>query len=146
MSRLVSIDGEIFAPEDAKVSVYDRAFLYGDSVFETIRTYGGVPFALEEHVARLARSAERVGIELPVPAPALVHEVRCAVEQAHNPESYVRLMLTRGAGPLGLDPSLALLPLRVILVEPLQSLPVALYRDGVGVITVRTERAGDAAH
>lgn len=145
MGRLVSIDGSIVAPEDAKVSAYDRGFLYGDSVFETIRTYRGAPFALAEHMERLERSADRVGISMPVPREAMAAEVKQAIEAAGNPESYIRAMLTRGAGPLGLDPSLAQRPLRVIFIEPLIPLPSAMYRDGVSVVTVRTERAADAA-
>jgi branched-chain amino acid aminotransferase len=145
MRRLVSIDGSIVAPEEAKVSVYDRGFLYGDSVFETIRTYRGVPFALAEHMERLERSAERVGIPMPIPREALLTEVEQAIAAAGNPESYIRAMLTRGAGPLGLDPSLAQEPLRVIFLEPLVPLPASMYRDGVAVVTVRTERAADAA-
>jgi len=145
MGRLVSIDGSIVAPEEAKVSVYDRGFLYGDSVFETIRTYRGAPFALVEHMDRLARSADRVGIPMPIPKEAMVREVELSIEAAGNPESYIRAMLTRGAGPLGLDPSLAQKPLRVIFIEPLVPLPASMYRDGVSVVTVRTERAADAA-
>ena len=146
MSRVASIDGVILAPDDAKVSVYDRGFLYGDSVFETVRTYGGEPFALREHLERLARSAERVAIPLPVSLETLDADVRAAIRAAKNPESYARLMLSRGAGPLGLDPSLAVRPLRVILVEPLVLPAAESYRDGVAVVTVRTERAADAAH
>jgi branched-chain amino acid aminotransferase len=145
MNRVVSIDGTIHQPEDAKVSVYDRGFLYGDSVFETVRTYAGEPFALDEHMARLARSAERVGIPMPIALPAFAMEIRKAVRAAKNPESYARAMLTRGAGPLGLDPSNAIEPLRVIYVEPLEPLPAHVYRDGVHVVTSRTVRAGDAA-
>jgi branched-chain amino acid aminotransferase len=145
MSRLVSIDGAIVSPDDAKVSVYDRGFLYGDSVFETIRTYGGAPFALDEHMARLERSADRVAIAMPVPRAVIAEEVRRAIAEAGNAESYARVMLTRGSGPLGLDPSLATRPLRVILIEPLKPLPASLYRDGVAVVTVRTERPADAA-
>ncbi|WP_437647648.1 aminotransferase class IV [Sorangium sp. So ce362] len=167
MTRLVSIDGVIHRPEEAKVSVYDRGFLYGDSVFETIRTYGGEPFALEEHLARLERSAERIAIALPIPRDALAREVRALIRAASAPEgagatagaagsagttgpaapleSYIRVMLTRGSGPLGLDPALAGAPLRVVLVEPLKPLPGALYREGISVITTRTQRAGDAA-
>lgn len=145
MTRLASINGVIHKPEEALVSVYDRGFLYGDGVFETIRTYGGEPFALDEHLARLGRSAEKVGIAMPVEPAALALEVRLAVRAARNPESYARIILTRGEGPLGLDPALALTPLRVILVEPLVPLPVALYRDGAKVVTVRTARAADAA-
>jgi branched-chain amino acid aminotransferase len=145
MSQLVSIDGAHLGPENAKVSVYDRGFLYGDSVFETIRTYGGEPFALAEHMARLARSAERVAIPMPISAAEFAMEVRLAVRAAKNPESTARAMLTRGSGKVGLDPALAASPLRVILVEPLEPLPSAVYRDGVAVITIRTERASDAA-
>lgn len=146
MTRLASIDGTIHPPEEAKVSVYDRGFLYGDSVFETIRTYGGEPFALADHMARLERSAARVGIAMPIPASAFAMEVRLAVRAARNPESYARAMLTRGSGPVGLDPALASAPFRVILVEPLVPPPVSAYHDGVKVVTVRTERAADAAH
>lgn len=146
MTRVVSIDGVIQAPEEAKVSVYDRGFLYGDSVFETVRTYGGQPFALGEHLARLARSAARVGIALPIAIADLAMEVRLALRAGRNAESSARVMLTRGAGPVGLDPALAGAPLRVILIEPLHLPAKELYRDGVKVITVRTERAGDAAH
>lgn len=155
MTRLVSIDGVIFTPEEAKVSVYDRGFLYGDSVFETIRTYGGEPFALEEHLARLERSAARIAISLPISRDELGREVRALLRAAAAAggadaaappgESYLRVMLTRGSGPLGLDPSLAGAPLRVILLEPLKPLPNELYRNGISVITVRTQRAGDAA-
>ena len=145
MSRIASIDGVLHAPEDARVSVYDRGFLYGDSVFETIRTYGGEPFALGEHLARLGRSAARIGIALPVEIAALAREVRLAVRAARNAESYVRVTVTRGTGPLGLDPELARAPLRVILVEPFTPLPTALYRDGVRAVTTRLDRPADAA-
>ena len=145
MTRLACIDGTLSPPEGARVSVYDRGFLYGDSVFETIRTYGGEPFALAEHLARLQRSADRVGIAMPISAADFGMEIRKAIRAARNPESSARAMLTRGSGPLGLDPALAGAPLRVVLVEPLTLPPTALYRDGVGVITLRTVRAADAA-
>ena len=144
--RVASIDGVIHAPDEAKVSVYDRGFLYGDSVFETVRTYAGEPFALDEHITRLERSARRVGITLPIAPADLAMEVRLALRAARNAESSARIMITRGSGPVGLDPALAGTPLRVILVEPLAVPAASLYRDGARVITVRTERAGDAAH
>jgi branched-chain amino acid aminotransferase len=146
MTRIASIDGVLHSPEDAKVSVYDRGFLYGDSVFETVRTYGGEPFLLAEHMARLERSAARVGIAMPIPVADFGMEVRIAVRAARNPESYARAMLSRGSGPVGLDPALAVAPLRVILVEPFTPLPTSSYRDGVAVVTVRIQRAADAAH
>jgi branched-chain amino acid aminotransferase len=144
MSKLVSIDGTITRAEDARVSVYDRGFLYGDSVFETVRTYNREPYALAEHLDRLARSAVHVHIPLPVTLDVLAREVREVIAQAHNPESSARIMLTRGTGPLGLDPTVALTPLRVIIVEPLHTLAASMYDEGVGVILVQTQRAGDA--
>jgi branched-chain amino acid aminotransferase len=139
------MNGVHYRPEDAKVSVYDRGFLYGDSVFETIRTYRGSAFALIDHMQRLARSAERVGIAMPIEPSEFAAEVTGAIAAAQNPESYSRVMLSRGSGPLGLDPSLAGPALRVILIEPLVPLPREYYRNGVEVITVRTVRAADAA-
>lgn len=145
MSRIASIDGVLHAPDEARVSVYDRGFLYGDSVFETIRTYGGEPFLLDEHLARLGRSAARIGIPTPIAAADLALEVRRAVRAARNDESYVRVTITRGVGPLGLDFTLARDPLRVILVEPFTPLPAVLYRDGVRAVTTRLDRPADAA-
>ena len=143
MKGLVAIDGVVSAPEDAKVSVYDRGFLYGDGVFEALRTYDGRPFALTEHVARLARSAERVFIRLPIPEADLAAEVTRVVALAGDGEKYARIVLTRGQGPLGLDPDLAGQPLRVILVEPLSSPPREAYAQGVALVTVQVQRSVD---
>lgn len=138
------IDGRPMAPEAAKVSVFDRGFLYGDSVFEALRTYGGRPFALNRHLLRLARSASRVFIELPVSLEQIGREVESAIVGAGNAESNVRLMLTRGVGELlGLDPGLSRHPLRVVIVTPLKSPPPEAYLDGVGVVSYRTERVTD---
>lgn len=145
MGRLVSIDGQIVAADEARVSVFDRGFLYGDSVFETIRTYDGQPFELEAHLSRLARSAELVAIELPVSLTQLGQEIISVVGQAGNSESYIRLMITRGAGELGLAPELSLAPLRVVLVMPLTPPPEKNYREGIDVISVQTQRATDAS-
>lgn len=140
----VWIDGGPVAARDAKVSVFDRGFLYGDSVFETLRTYNGKAFALDEHLERLARSAALVHIELPVSLDRLREEVASALEQVSAPESYVRLMLTRGVGAMGLDPGMAVQPLRVMIVAPLSPPPQEAYETGVSVITYATQRAGDA--
>jgi branched-chain amino acid aminotransferase len=144
MSTVVVIDGKSFGPEQAFVSVFDRGFLYGDSVFETIRTYSGRPFALDEHLDRLRWSAGRVFIELAVGADALKLEIAGALAEAGNPESMIRVMITRGRGELGLDPALAESPTRVIIVAPLHTPPPAAYERGVGVVTFRTQRVADA--
>jgi branched-chain amino acid aminotransferase len=137
------IDGVVLPLEDASVSVLDRGFLYGDSVFETIRTYGGVPFALGEHLERLERSAALVFIDLPVSRAVIADEVERAVRAAGNDESYIRVMFTRGKGELGLDPALAEGPLRVIIVTPLAAPPAALYESGIKAHLFRLRRPSD---
>lgn len=137
------IDGELKQGENAVVSVLDRGFLYGDSVFETLRTYGRKLFALKAHVDRLQKSAEQVLIEMPVSAAQISSEITRAVEESQFEESYVRVMLTRGQGALGLDPRAAVRPLRVLIVAPLSSPPLEDYRSGVSVITFQTSRVQD---
>lgn len=144
MSIAVMIDGELRAPHAQLVSVFDRGFLYGDSVFETLRTYAGAPFQLGEHMDRLARSAALVFIELPVPRATLEAEVLATIAAGQNPESYVRVMVTRGQGALGLDPALAERPTRVIIVQPLATPPERHYTEGITAITFRTQRQVDA--
>lgn len=144
MAISVMIDGRVQAQGEAKVSVFDRGFLYGDSVFETIRTYRGRPFALDRHLARLARSAALVFIDLPVSLETLEAEVRQALASAGNAESYVRVMITRGESALGLDTRLADRPSRVIIVADLNLPPARYYQDGIATVTYRTERATDA--
>lgn len=141
----VMIDGQIVPAEQARVSVFDRGFLYGDSVFESLRSYGGRLFALDPHLIRLQRSAERVFIPLPVGLEVLRGEVEAAVLAHGSRESYVRVMLTRGTGrALGLDPELAERSLRVVLVTALHLPPPELYERGIAAITFRVERPSDA--
>jgi branched-chain amino acid aminotransferase len=144
VSIAVMIDGELRPPGAWQVSVFDRGFLYGDSVFETLRTYRGVPFELAVHLDRLARSAALVFIDLPVPRATLEAEVLATIDAAQNPESYARVMVTRGQGTMGLDPALAAQPSRVIIVQPLSTPPDRFYADGVAAITYRTQRQVDA--
>ncbi len=143
--RLAYIDGQRFQPEEARVSVYDRGFLYGDSVFETLRTYGGKLYALDEHMQRLEESAGKILMELPMSREALAAETAEAVAAAGNDESYTRVMLSRGTGPVGLDPSRAEKPTRVILVEPLTMPPERVYLEGLAAMCVQTVRASDGA-
>jgi branched-chain amino acid aminotransferase len=143
VGRVVSIDGVIVAPDAAQVSVYDRGFLYGDAVFEVLRVYGGKPFALGEHLERLRRSAGRVAIDLPWDDAALGREIERAVAAGGGGEAYVRVMVTRGAGPLSLDPDTAGVPLRVVLVEPVVLPPRSVYAEGIAAVTVQIDRAVD---
>ena len=145
MNMAFMIDGEIVPEEHAVVSVLDRGLLYGDSVFETIRTYGGRPFALAEHVERLAESASRVFIDLPVSTSVVADEVRRTIVAGGNAESYARITLTRGSGEtLGLDPGLSLHPRRIVIVGPLSPPAPDAYANGIGVVTYRTQRTAEA--
>jgi branched-chain amino acid aminotransferase len=144
MATFVMIDGRILAPEEAKISVFDRGFLYGDAVFETVRTYGGRPFALEQHLTRLQASAARVFIDMPVPLETLRRDVMSVLDAAGNAEAYIRIMVTRGRGTsLGLDPVLAKSPSYVVIVAPLEAPPESTYEKGIATITYRTQRLAD---
>ncbi|UJR80524.1 aminotransferase class IV [Sandaracinus amylolyticus] len=139
----ISIDGRACTEADATVSVLDRGFLFGDSVFEVVRTYGGVPFAGREHLERLVRSCEGLGIVMPVSIEVLEREIEDAIARSGEPECYVRVVITRGRGPLNIDPTPAKHPLRVVIAAPLGAWPEGLHTRGVEVATVRVERATD---
>jgi branched-chain amino acid aminotransferase len=141
----VSIDGQVVDSADAYVSVFDRGFLYGDSVFEVFRTYGGVPFAETEHLERLARSAERLMIPMPTALDALSSEVRATLDAAGEGEWYIRVVVTRGTGPLTYDPSTASEPLRVIIVAPVSVPPPQHYERGIAVALLNASRPTDDA-
>lgn len=143
VGRVVLIDGVLFAPSAAKLSVYDRGFVYGDAIFEVVRTYRGVPFALDEHFARMRRSAERVLLDLPWDFAAFGEEIARGLAAAGNAESYLRIIVTRGSGPLSLDPDTAGPPLRVVLVEPLVMPPRRTYVSGIAAATIPTRRTTD---
>jgi branched-chain amino acid aminotransferase len=146
LSIHIAIDGNLVAPEEAKISVLDRGFLYGDSVYEVIRTYRRRPFALAEHLDRLRRSAGLLEIELPASLEALSSEVKAVLQAAtEHDESYIRIIITRGAGPIALDPGLAVDPARVVIVTQLTPWPEELYRTGAGIYLVPAGRHSGGA-
>ena len=130
--------------EEAVISVFDHGFLYGDGVYETIRSYGSRIFMRDQHLARLRRSADAIGLTIPIPGhrwPALLHEAmrRNDVGLQHS-DAYLRITITRGAGDIGLDPALCPTPTVVIMTKPLHPLPPEQYRIGVNLIVARTRR------
>lgn len=130
-------------PADAKISVFDRGFLYGDSVYETMRTAGGEPLELERHLQRLRRSGAGVGISIPYTDEALGRTIARTHAASENPESYVRLVVTRGAGPIALDPRGSEAPLLVVLVQPLVLPAAEAYTKGITAVIVDiTKNAG----
>lgn len=141
---LVFIDGQRVSEADAKVSVFDRGLLYGDSVFETIRTHRGRPFMLAEHIGRLRRSAELVYIDLALTDAELRTQIESAIAESHNEDCYVRVTLTRGVGELGLDPSQSGGPCLIIIVTPLHRPSAEAYENGVAAVTYKTQRAAES--
>jgi branched-chain amino acid aminotransferase len=139
MSIRVHINGRISPPAEALVSVLDRGFLYGDSVYETIGTVAGRLYALAEHLDRLARSAERIGLS-PPPRQQIEQAIHDTVAAAGNPESRVRVMITRGVGALDLDPASATSPQLIVIVAPLGGPTADMYERGVGVHIVSVSR------
>jgi branched-chain amino acid aminotransferase len=132
----VCIDGQLSTLADARVPVLDRGFLYGDAVFEALRTFGGEPDALTAHLKRLFRSCDILGIEPGFSLDALALDVRRALASmaaVAGAERYVRIMITRGDTPDGLAPRGPQQPRRVVLVRPLHEPPPELYRQGVRV-------------
>lgn len=139
----VSIDGTVVDSAEARVSVFDRGFLYGDSVFEVYRTYGGVPFAEAEHLERLDRSAALLMIPMPVSLETLSSEVRSTLDAAGEGEWYIRVVITRGTGPLTYDLSTASAPLRVVIAAPVSVPPREHYERGVAVAVLEASRPTD---
>lgn len=139
------LNGTLCAPEQATISVLDRGFLYGDSVYEVIRTYGGVPFELGRHLQRLDESARRIGMALPCDVATIEAEVWGAHEATRNPESYLRVVCTRGSGEISLDPAVARDPQRIVIAQALNAPPQVVYEEGVRVALVGVRRNLKAA-
>jgi branched-chain amino acid aminotransferase len=137
-----------FVREDqALVSVFDHGFLYGDGVYETIRSYGDKIFMRDQHLARLRRSAEAIGLTLPgLDWPSLLHEAMRRNDAGNDrSDAYIRITISRGRGEIGLDPALCPTPTIVIMVNPLKPPPQDRYRTGVSLIVAKTRRNLPAA-
>lgn len=145
MPVVVSVNGVIVPAAAAVVSVFDRGFLYGDSVYETVHSFGGRCFRLSSHLVRLHRSAELLGIAVPIADDALADEIANTVAAAGADECAVRVVITRGEGPIGIDPRTSAGPSRFIIARPLEPLPPAHYTDGVHVVVARTTRNSSRA-
>ncbi|MEM0382541.1 MAG: branched-chain-amino-acid transaminase [Nitrososphaerota archaeon] len=138
---LIYIDGEFYAKSSAKISVFDHGFLYGDGVFEGIRVYGGVVFKLREHVERLYRSAKAIRLEIPMTVDEMVDAVIKTVRVNGFRDAYIRLVVTRGVGDLGLDPRKCGKPSVIVIVEQLEPILGAQSREtGVKLIISSTRR------
>jgi len=140
----VYIDGAVRLPEEAKVSVLDRGFLYGDSVYDTIGTMYGRLFAARDHLVRLERSARRIGLRVP-PRAEIEAAIAETVAAAGNPETRVRVILTRGVGKLDLDPASCDDCRLVVIAFPLGAPTPEMFEKGVAVAIVSITRNSPAA-
>ena len=140
MPVLCNVEGKLVPPEQALVPVLDRGFLYGDSVYEVVRTYAGRPFEMERHLARMEKTAQRIDLALP-PRETILRELQRTLEAAGNPESYARLVITRGTGEFGLSPFLARGQNRlVVIVRPLPVPAEEQYERGLQMAIAKTRR------
>jgi branched-chain amino acid aminotransferase len=130
--------------EEAVVSVFDHGFLYGDGVYETIRSYGSRIFMRDQHLTRLRRSADAIGLTIPISEhrwPDLLHEAMTRNDVGHErTDAYLRITISRGAGDIGLDPALCPTPTVVIMTKPLHPPSLEQYRGGVTLIVAKTRR------
>jgi branched-chain amino acid aminotransferase len=140
MGSYASIDGRIVPLEEASVPVGDTGFVFGDGVYETIRTYAGRPFALRRHLRRLRRSADRLGIGLPLADEDLEARLSALLGVAANAESYVRILLTRGKGDFSYRFERVVGPTLVMVAKPLDPFPRSHYERGVPVAVAETRR------
>jgi branched-chain amino acid aminotransferase len=134
MSTRVWINGKLFDKNDAKVSVYDHGLLYGDGVFEGIRVYAGRVFKHKEHVDRLYDSAKAIALKIPLSPDEMMRAVEETVRANNKVDGYIRLVVTRGPGTLGLDPRKCE-PQVIVIVDDISLYPRELYENGLEVIT-----------
>jgi branched-chain amino acid aminotransferase len=136
----IFIDGKYCAERDAKVSVFDHGLLYGDGVFEGIRAYNGRVFKLKEHIDRLYASAKAILLEIPLSQAEMMKATVETIRANKLRDCYVRLIVTRGIGTLGLNPRSCKKPCVIIIAGKIQVYPPELYARGMDIVTVPTVR------
>ncbi|MBX0352580.1 branched-chain-amino-acid transaminase [Bacillus toyonensis] len=139
-NQYIYMNGEFVEKEKAVVSVYDHGFLYGDGVFEGIRSYGGNVFCLKEHVKRLYESAKSILLTIPMPVEEMEEAVLQTLQKNEYADAYIRLIVSRGKGDLGLDPRSCVKPSVIIIAEQLKLFPQEFYDNGLSVVSVASRR------
>lgn len=145
MSLKIYISGKFYDKEDAKISVYDHGLLYGDGVFEGIRSYNGKVFRMAEHVDRLWDSAKAIWLEIPISKAEMTKAIEDTLAVNGIKDGYIRVLVTRGAGSLGLDPNRCETPQIIIIADRISLYPEELYQKGLKIATVSVMRNPAAA-
>ncbi len=141
----IYIDGKFYSEANAKVSVLDHGLLYGDGIFEGIRFYNGRVFRLEEHLSRLWDSARSICLEIPMTMREMTEAVLETIRQNHLRDGYIRLLVTRGIGNLGLNPTQCKRPSVIIIAATIALYHPDVYRKGLAIVTCATRRSNPAA-
>ncbi len=145
MPLQIYINGKLYDKDDAKISVYDHGLLYGDGVFEGIRSYSGKVFRLQQHLDRLWNSAKAIWLEIPMTKDQMAKAIQDTLAVNGIQDGYIRAVVTRGVGTLGLDPNRCSDPQVIIITDKITLYPDELYRKGLEIITVSTIRNHPAA-
>lgn len=140
MALKIWLNGSLVDEKDAKVSVYDHGLLYGDGVFEGIRVYGGKVFELDAHLQRLYESAKVIRLKIDMPINQLADATRKTVEANGIVDGYIRLVVTRGVGSLGINPFVCDKPQIIIIADSIRMYPQELYDSGMKVVSACTIR------
>ncbi|HBI27077.1 MAG TPA: branched-chain amino acid aminotransferase, partial [Peptococcaceae bacterium] len=140
MGLIIYLNGEFVDEEEAKVSVFDHGVLYGDGIFEGIRAYNGRVFRLDEHINRLYESAKSILLDIGMTKDEMCEALLETLRTNNLRDAYIRLLVTRGKGDLGLDPRNCGKPTVVIIAAQVQLYPEELYEKGLEVVTVPTRR------
>jgi len=136
----IYIDGQYLDEANAKVSVFDHGLLYGDGIFEGIRAYNGRVFKLKEHIDRLFYSAKAILLNIPLSHAEIMRAVVDTCRQNGIRDGYIRLLVTRGVGGLGLNPNRCKKPSVIVIADKIQLYPAEMYERGLDIITVPTVR------
>lgn len=145
MALQIYINGKYYDKEDAKISVYDHGLLYGDGIFEGLRSYGGKVFRMDEHLDRLWASAKAIWLEIPMARAAMAEAINETLKRNQIRDGYIRLVVTRGAGSLGLDPNRTSNPQVIIIADSISLYPAEMYENGLTIITSSVQRNHPAA-
>lgn len=139
-SQKIFLNGELVDKSEAKISVFDHGFLYGDGIFEGIRAYNGRVFCFDEHIKRLYESAKAIMLDIPMTPKEMEEAVLETIRANELTDAYVRLVVSRGVGDLGLDPKKCDTPTVIIIASDITLYPEEFYQNGLAVVTVPTRR------
>jgi branched-chain amino acid aminotransferase len=145
MPRIIFMNDRLVPEEEARISVFDHGLLYGDGVFEGLRSYSGRVFRLDAHLDRLWASARAISLEIPLAKEVVAKAVNDTLAANKLVDGYVRLVVTRGAGSLGLDPNRTKNPQVIVIADTISLYPREFYEKGLRIVTAATQRVHSAA-